>query len=305
MSFRLQPAHRLARITYLPRTVSFAYTFVVVLALYGERGYHAWDLVFAVLSFLVYPHLVYLHTRVAPDSKQAELNNLYLDALLLGVWVAQLRFALSPSVMVLIAVTLNSTAIGGAKRLFWTSLCFFGAAAVWGAALGYRFEFTSGVTVRTLSIFGMFVYVGWIGIIVFVENKVLARVHERQKDAERQFLFLAEHPSETVSILDTQGRFLYASPSHLKYFDASLFSSGSLWLGLIHPDDHERALEFLGKVAATHTRRRVRLRVVPQEGPPRYVECVGSPTKDYQDEVMEIVVVTQRLDVSSVGQQRE
>jgi len=305
MKFPLQPAHRLARINYLPRTAGFALVFVVLCALFAERGYTAWDLVFAALCFLVYPHLVYLHTRMVPDSKQAELNNLYLDSMLMGVWAAQIHFALSPTVLVLTAMTLNSAANGGLRRLLWGSLCFAGAAAVWGAAFGYRFEFTTGPVVRTLSILGIFAYVGWVGTIVFVENRVLTRMHVHQQDLEKQFYFLAEYPGETVSVIDTQGRFLYASPSHAKYFDTGVLGSGSLWFGIIHPDDHERARDFLEKVAATHTRRRVRLRVIPREGPPRYVECLGSPRKNYRDDVSAIVVVTQRLEVSAVGQQRE
>ena len=302
MTFRLRPAHRLARINYVPRTAAFALAFAVVCALFAERGYTAWDLVFAVLCFLVYPHLMYLHTRMAPDSKQAELNNLYVDCILMGVWVAQMRFALSPTVLVLTAVTLNNAATGGARRLFWGSLCFAGAAAIWGAALGYRFETTTGPVVRTLSILGIFAYVAWIGTMVFVENKVLSRMHVRLQDSEKQFLFLAENPGELVSVLDPQGRFRYASPAHAKHFDAAAFTSGSLWLGLIHPDDHERALEFLDRVVATQTRRRVRLRMVSSGGAPRYVECLGNPRKDPQDNVTAIVVITQRLDVSAVGQ---
>lgn len=305
MAFRLPPGHRLANVNYGPRTVFFAVVFLVLVNLFAERGFSAWDLAFAVLSFLVYPHAVYLHARMAPDSKQAELNNLYLDSILMGVWTAQIHFALSPTVLVLTAMTLNNAANGGSRRLFWGSACFVGAAAVWGAALGYRFEFTTGPVVRTLSVLGIVAYVAWIGTILFVGNKALARMYARQQDSERQFYFLAENHTETVSVLDPQGRFLYASPSHAKHFDAGLLGSGSLWLGLVHPDDHERARDFLESVASTHTRRRVRVRVVPREGPPRYVECLGSPSKDHRDSVAAIVVVMQRLDVSAVGQPRE
>jgi PAS domain-containing protein len=301
MTFRLPPGHRLAQINYGPRAVSFAWVFTVVCTLFAERGYSGWDLAFAVLTLLVYTHAVYVHTRMAPDSKQAELNNLYLDAILMGAWAAQMHFAFAPTVMTATAVTLNNAANGGTRRLVWGSLCFAGAAALWGAVSGFRLDLNVGPAVRVLSSLGMFAYVAWVGTIVYVENKVLGRMHVRQQDAERQFYFLAENPAETVSVLDPQGRFLYASPSHAKYFDAGVLGAGALWLGLVHPDDHERARDFLEKVVATHTRRRVRVRVVPREGPPRYVECVGSPSKDHRDNVASVVLVTQRLDVSAVA----
>jgi PAS domain S-box-containing protein len=298
---KLPPAHRLARTNYLPRTAAFALTFLVLCTLFEERGFAAWELAFAAFSFLVYPHLVYVHARMAPDSKQAELNNLYLDSILMGIWAAQTHFALWPTAVVLTAVTLNNAANGGAARLFWGSVCFAVAAAVWGAGTGYRFEPHTGRVVIVLSALGIFVYVSWIGTILFVQNKVLARTHHRLQDSEKQFHFVAEHPGEMISILDTQGRFLYASSSHAKHFEAHSLATGSLWFGILHPGDHERAREFLDKVATMQVRRRTRLRMDSGEGPPQYVECHASPVKDHYGNTTAVVVVTQRLDVGAVG----
>ena len=127
---------------------------------------------------------------------------------------------------------------------------------------------------------------------------------EGKQDAEKQFHFVAENPGEMVCVLDRQGRFLYSSPSHAKHFDSAVLGSGSLWFGVIHTDDHGRASEFLEKVATTQARRRARLRLVPSDGPPRYVEILGSPVKDHRGDISGIVVVTQRLDVSAVGTER-
>lgn len=303
MNFPLSPAHRLARTNYVPRAAAFALAFVALCALFAERGFAAWELVFAVLSFLVYPHLVYLHARMAPDSEQAELNNLYLDSILMGIWAAQIHFALSPTIVILIAITLNNAVNGGVRRLFWGSVCFAAAAAVWGAAFGYRFDLTTGALVRGISILGIFAYVSWAGTILFVQNKALLRAHHRLQDSEGQFHFIAENPGDMVSVLDPQGRILYANSSHAKYFDPDLVSTGSLWLGLVHPDDHQRARELLERLAITRTRQRTRLRMVSGEGPLRHVECHGSPVQDHHGEMTAIVMVTQRanFDVVSIG----
>lgn len=302
MKFPLPPAHRLARINYAPRVAAFILVFLVIVALFAERGFAAWELVFAALSFLVYPHLVYLHARMAPDSKQAELNNLYLDSILMGVWAAQIHFALSPTVVILIAITLNNAANGGVRRLFWGSVCFAAAAAVWGAAFGYRFDLTTGALVRGISILGIFIYVSWVGTILFVQNKVLLRTHHRLQDSERQFQFVADTPGEMVSVLDRQGRILYASSSHARHFDPNVFSTGSFWLGLVHPDDHERAREFLDRLATTQTRQRTRLRMLSSGGGwLRLVECHGSPVNDHRDNMTAIVVVTRFLEVNAPG----
>jgi PAS domain S-box-containing protein len=300
----LSPAHRLARTNYVPRAAGFALTFLVIGALFAERGFAAWELVFAVLSFLVYPHLVYLHARMALDPKQAELNNLYLDSVLLGVWAAQIHFALWPTVLILTAVTLNNAANGGSARLFWGSVCFAAAAAVWGAEFGYRFDPATGTVVTVLSVLGVFLDVSWVGTILFMQNKALVRTRHHLQDSERQFHFLAENPGDMVAVLDPNGRILYANASHKKNFDPNLVSTGSLWLGLVHPDDLERAGEFLERLAITRTRQRTRLRMVAGEGPLRHVECHGSPVKDHHDDMTAIVLVMQRanFDVVSIGQ---
>jgi len=296
MKLPLHPAHRLARINYAPRAAAFALTFVVLGALFAERGFAAWELAFAALCFLVYPHLAYLHARMALDSKRAELKNLYFDSLLMGIWAAQMRFALWPTVTVLTAVILNNAANGGVRGLFWGGACFAAAAAVWGAGTGYGFDPDTGTVVTSLSILGIVIYISWVGAIMFVQNKVLARMHHHLQDSERQFHFVAENPGDTVSILDRQGRFLHASSSHAKYFDRAVTDSGSSWLGLVHPEDRNRAAAFLHRLATTQLQQSTQLRMITGDGQPRLVDCRGSSVKDHDGATTAIVMVTQHTD---------
>lgn len=187
MKISLPPAHRLARINYAPRAGAFALIFLALCALFAERGFAAWELVFAALSFLAYPHLAYLHARIAPDSKRAELSNLYLDSILMGIWVTQIHFALWPTVTVMTAIILNNAANGGVRQLLWGGACVAVAIAAWGAGFGYRFDPHTGALVTGISVLGIFAYVSWVGTILFVQNKVLLRTHHQLQDSERQF----------------------------------------------------------------------------------------------------------------------
>jgi PAS domain S-box-containing protein len=296
----LKPAHRLARVNYAPRAASFALTFVVICALFAERGFVAWELAFAALCFLVYPHLAYLRTRIARNSKRAELNNLYADSVLMGVWAAQVHFALWPTVVVLCAIILNNAANGGPGRLFWGVACFAAAAAAWGAALGYPFDPGTGALVRALSVLGILTYVSWVGTILYVQNKVLVRMHHNLRDSERQFHFVSETPGDMVSILDPQGRFLHASSSHAKYFVRTVTDSGSSWLEIVHPEDRNRAAAFLQRLVRTRTRQSVQLRMNPGEGPPRLVDCHGSPINDHAGTTTAVVMITQHAESNVV-----
>src|SRR5512133_3854884 len=133
MTIRLPSAHRIAQVNYVSRTGSFAYSFLIVCALMAERGMDLRTSILAVLTLLAYPHLAYLHARLAVDSKRAEFRNLSADSVLMGVWVAHKQFALWPSCGALLAISLNNAVCGGSKRVLSGLLAFVGGMAIMGA----------------------------------------------------------------------------------------------------------------------------------------------------------------------------
>ena len=128
MALRLLPPHRLGRINYPVRVGSFGFAFAVIVLVLMERGFSVAALLLAALSFLAYPHLAYLHVRMAFESKRAELNNLLIDSALLGLWVAQLQYPLWLGLGALLAVNLNNAICGGSRRLLLGFLAFATAA---------------------------------------------------------------------------------------------------------------------------------------------------------------------------------
>src|SRR5512134_2805954 len=77
---------------YRVRTGAFLYCALVVGLVLWERraGPVGWTLL--VVQFLLYPHIVHWRARFSPRPTIAELENLYLDALVLGAWCAGLGF---------------------------------------------------------------------------------------------------------------------------------------------------------------------------------------------------------------------
>ncbi len=296
MKFVLPTAHRLARYNYAPRATSFAFSFLTFAILWIEQGrFNAWEIFSAVLTFLVYPHLAYLHSRLATDSKRAELNNLYADCLLLGVWTAQIHFPLWPSLGLLAAVCLNSAAHGYISRLF-RSLAVFGiGAGAWGAVIGYDFKPDTGPLVTALCIFGILAYVSWIGALVFIQNKNLVGARNAMRTSEEQFRLIAEHVGEMVSVLDTQGRIQYMSSPHTKRFEPETVAPGANWLLLVHPDDREHAKSFLSTIVTSMASHRMQLRLAYAKGLGCFAECQGNPVLNKTGKTETIVLVSQRL----------
>lgn len=117
-------AHRIARVNYPPRTLSFVGAFIAILLLGQEQAFTLWNLLYAGATFLVYPHLAFLHAVRARDSKRAELVNLLIDSALLGTWAALASFNLWLSFAFLSATLINNAVVGGPRQLLLASGTF-------------------------------------------------------------------------------------------------------------------------------------------------------------------------------------
>src|SRR5258706_573343 len=83
---------RRVRTIYALRVAAFLWCFVVVALHAWERGLGAPIWIAAALHFLAYPHLALLRSKHSRDQVGAEMQNLYADAFLLGVWISVLEF---------------------------------------------------------------------------------------------------------------------------------------------------------------------------------------------------------------------
>src|SRR4029079_55348 len=98
---------------------------LLVLAIHGwERGFGSLSWTALALQFLLYPHLAYLHTLRAENSRRAESTNLYVDAALLGLWVGALHFPLWIAYGALVATALNAAVVFGTVRGAWSIATF-------------------------------------------------------------------------------------------------------------------------------------------------------------------------------------
>lgn len=276
MQSRLPPAHRLARIDYPPRALSFAYAFLVALALFEEGRFGGWALLFAAFTFLAYPHLAYLHARIAVNSKRAELNNLAADSVLMGIWIAEAQFALWPTCGALIATSLNN-ATCGVKRFLVGLQWLIAAAALWSAVLGFRFQPDTSPLVTALCFFGIIAYVSSLGFIMHFQNRKLVGTRRVLSRSEEQFRFIAEHAGDLVAVVDSQGRIRYASESHRQLFTPETYEEGREWLGLVDAADRTRIGAFMDRLLASLRGEGIQLRMTTAAGMPRVMDCRANP----------------------------
>ena len=146
------------RTNYLVRSASFAYA-AVPIALHmhaAMAGTAAWALY--ALQFFAYPHLVYLRARYSARPGRAELDNLYLDAVLMGVWSAVLGFPTWIAFSLVGATTLNAAVNRGPAGMAVALLCSLAGAGAWLLLAGWDYRPQTSDLVAGLAAVGALAY---------------------------------------------------------------------------------------------------------------------------------------------------
>ncbi len=118
------------------RTVFFALLFPVLGThlLAVQAGAAMWGLL--ALQLLAYPHFTYWRARRAADPLRAEMQNLLLDGVLLGMWIAAWGLPLWISFMLFIGVCLNVVIYMGLSSMWKGLLALASGVAVVALASG-------------------------------------------------------------------------------------------------------------------------------------------------------------------------
>ena len=146
----------------------------------------AWALL--ALLFLVYPHVQYWRACRAADGVKTELDNLLIDSLLLGLFMAALAFPVWLCFAAIIATLTNNVANKGWPSVPKNVLAMLAGALIWVTVRGFKF---SPDTSRPLTIFcmvGTCGYVLVIGNVGFQRNLQLRRVREELRTREQELL---------------------------------------------------------------------------------------------------------------------
>jgi PAS domain S-box-containing protein len=266
-------APKLVRINYTVRTLAFAYAALPLglhLATLGPATV-AWTLL--ALQFLLYPHLLYLRARYSARPARAELDNLYLDAVLLGAWSAYLGFPTWITYSLGAATTLNATVNRGAWGMAISIACSLAGALLWGAIGGWRHGPMTGDLVTALAAFGALVYTTGVGYVVYLKNRRIARTRDALRASEERYRLIAENAADLIALVDHESRWLYTSPSYRRVLDDHDLAPGADAWARAHPDDAEHARVAVLRAAATSKPREIALRMVDRDGRIRQYRC--------------------------------
>ncbi|MDI6747813.1 MAG: diguanylate cyclase [Rhodocyclaceae bacterium] len=195
--------HWIVRFHHRMRTVYFASGFVGF-ALQMQAGNHS-EVVWALLplQFLIYPHLLFWWARRSAKPLQAEFNNLVLDALLMGVWVALLGFPIWIVFAMYIGTTLSNTVTRGWHGSLLGSGAFLMGALVTALFTGVALPpaETVGPTVL-ISIASVLIYVLLIANTGYVRYKLLREARQQLKIGEMALIKANEALRQQLAEVD-------------------------------------------------------------------------------------------------------
>jgi diguanylate cyclase len=110
---RYERGRQLVRRMYFPRTLGLALGGLAIGVVLWSRDTRVVEWVALVLSTLVWPHIAYRIGLRSQNPYRTELRSLMADSALGGAWIALMHFALLPSVVLAMMLSMDKLAVGG------------------------------------------------------------------------------------------------------------------------------------------------------------------------------------------------
>jgi PAS domain S-box-containing protein len=260
-------AQGLVSTNYYVRTAAFLYCFAVVGEMLWERGAGplAWTLL--ALQFLAYPHIVYWRAWVSTRPISAELDNLFLDAALLGAWCAALGFPTWVVYGFVGATTLNAIVNRGASGFAWSLLCSAAGALFWVLGGGFYYAPATSELVTALCAIGSFGYMSAVAYMVHQQTRRVAVGRDALRRSEERYRLIAENAADLIAMIDLEGRWLYTSPSWQRVLKLEDLANGVDLFRRLHPDDADAMRGAIVRAALSGTKPRdILVRLVDKDG---------------------------------------
>jgi signal transduction histidine kinase len=204
---RKDPVHPTVLLDYrlrVPTWILGALMFASALIARGS-GWHMLTLTFA--TCIAWPHLAWFVASRSRNSKAAELRNLVLDLVLIGMLSALTGFSLWPTIASFLCINAGALSVGGWRFALYGLLAFTVAAAATHVVSGVPIASSSTVAETALSIGVLFIYTSMFGVHSYLQSRRMVaarhallaqnRITEEANRAKSRFLANMSHELRT------------------------------------------------------------------------------------------------------------
>lgn len=190
----------LVRMHHRMRTAAFALLFVAIAMHIWDKSYGVAAWAALVAFYLVYPHVQFWRSAYSADPLRTEMDNLIMDALLVGVSIAALQFPLWISFAAVLGVLTDNTANKGIRGIWESILAFLLGVSVWVSMFGVKISAETAPHTALFCIVALTAYLMAVSVIGHARNVQLRATREKLKSREQELLesnaLLLEHLSE-------------------------------------------------------------------------------------------------------------
>ncbi|WP_108671446.1 PAS domain S-box protein [Peribacillus acanthi] len=121
-------------------------------------------------------------------------------------------------------------------------------------------------------------------------------IEKKLKEKEERYRILTQYSSDLVSILDSEGRFQFASPSHMTVLGLDYEELlGVSAFPFVHPDDKDQVWEHLHTLILTKEPVQATFRYCHQDGSYRYLEAFATLIENGSDQSMKVLVTARDM----------
>ena len=137
---RIDQGLRFVRRMYFPRIGGLALGAIAIAGVLIINNAHPLAWLALLASCIVWPHLALWLGQRSPNPFRGELRNLTVDSALGGAWIALMEFNLLPSVVLLVMLSMDKMAVGGARFLLRCTVTMALTCFVVSSAMGFGFR---------------------------------------------------------------------------------------------------------------------------------------------------------------------
>ena len=220
----------LLRVHYAMRTMSFMILFIAAAAQIIGSGDNVGLWLFFVALLVVYPHFQYWRASRATNPTKAEIRNLLIDSILLGVFIVAIKFSQWIAFSAITGTLLNNVMHKGWRGIPETAIAMAIGIGIGALVWGFEFAPYTNSYATIFCIICISTYVLAIGHLGFSRNIQLRKAREKLQANQRELTAANEILKQNLMEIDELQKQLQSQANrdsltglyNRRYLDATL-----------------------------------------------------------------------------------